>query len=392
MICPNFYPRTCGVGDFSARLAHELDHRGFNVTIHSRVPLQAHPAAPEIPVVGHRDAGPISIARGICRAILASRPSGVIVHYTPQMWNAWRLGSPAVPWLIRRLRRGGIPVFVIAHELYFSLGIRPDVFASAILMRIQLAAILQSCNRLMVTTETRQRDLLPYCRAAGFPIPGVIRVGANAMTRPRNRDGRRARLGMFSSAAVGKRFDVLLAAFERIARERPDAELVLIGDLGPPSSPGVRAVMDAVGSHPAAGRIRLTGRLELDEVAREIEELDVYLCALDSGANTRSSTLPSALRSGIPVVAVHGVETDLSLFRDRENVLFASELTGPKVAAAALEILGDSLLADRLSVGARALYERYLSWSRIADQLLGHMGVETHHSDSNPYDSAALIG
>jgi hypothetical protein len=59
---------------------------------------------------------------------------------------------------------------------------------------------------------------------------------------------------------------------------------------------------------------------------------------MQTGANTRSSTLPTALGSGVPVVAVDGRETDRALFCDGDNMLFARALDGAAFAEAALHM------------------------------------------------------
>jgi glycosyltransferase involved in cell wall biosynthesis len=177
------------------------------------------------------------------------------------------------------------------------------------------------------------------------------------------------RLGVFSTAAVGKRFDIVLDAFTTITREFPEAELVLIGDLGPSEAVRVRDIEDAARRHPAARKIRITGRLSLTEIAREVAALDVYLFPMDTGANTRSGTLPVALGSGLPVVAVRGSETDAALFSD-ENLVFASQLSGPAFATAALGLLRDRARMRSVGEGARRLFIEHLSWSRIVDHLL----------------------
>jgi len=231
-----------------------------------------------------------------------------------------------------------------------------------------------------VTTETRRPNVAPYCRALNLAPPGVSRVGANALPLERavRSDGRVSgqsgpRLGIFSTAGVGKRFDVVLDAFARVTRELPSAELVLIGDLGPSESPAVKEVHHALSRHPARERIRLTGRLSLAEIAAEIAALDVYLFPMNTGANTRSCTLPVALGSGLPVVAVLGSETDVGLFRDGENVVFARELSGASFADATLRLVRDPSLLVRVADGARRLYDDHLTWKRIADALLAEI-------------------
>jgi glycosyltransferase involved in cell wall biosynthesis len=220
--------------------------------------------------------------------------------------------------------------------------------------------------------STRAASLETICRLAGVPVPRVIRIGANAVPGPRR--PRRAaavpRLGIFSTAAAGKRLDIVLDAFARVAAELPSAELVLIGDLGPPDRPTVREVLDAVARHPARARIRLTGGLSLDEVAREIADLDVYLFTMETGANTRSGTLPAALGAGLPVVAMRGKETDDALFRSGDNVVFARDLSAPAFAEATLALLRDPALLARVGDGAHRLYAEHMSWEVIVDRFL----------------------
>lgn len=375
IVSPNFYPRVCGVGDHSARLGDELRRRGHQVAVLSRGPVEPNPVAPEVEAQAAAGQLPLVIARNAARAIAARRPTDVVVQYTAQMWDAWRFGSPAVPLLAASARRGGARVTLIAHEPFVPWARRPDLALAAATQRLHMAALLAAAHRSFVTTGTRVPYVEPLSRLVGAPAPGVIRVGANAL--PVERPARAPspspsgpRLGIFSTAATGKRFDVVLDAFAAVSAARPGAELVLIGDLGASHLPRVREIEQAVRRHPAAARIRTTGRLPLPGVAAEMAALDVYLFPMDTGANTRSGTLPVALGSGLPVIAVSGPETDAALFRDGDNVVLARALTGAAFAEAALRVLDDPALAARVAAGARRLYHEHLSWSTIADQVL----------------------
>jgi len=372
IVSPNLYPRVCGIGDHSFRLGQELIRRGYRVELFSRAPAESHPEAPALLAHGVTARIPMGVAVQIDRELQRLAPSDVILQYTAQMWGAWRFGSPALVWLAARLKQRGARVTLIVHEPFVPLATRPDLAAAAVLQRAQLLGVLRSADQVFLTTDTRARLIAPFCRLVGAPAPRVVRVGPNALPHPaaRRTPGGRVRLGLFSTAAVGKRFDVVLDAFERVSRRHPAAELVIIGDLRPPDNPRVRELQAAISGHPRAARIRQTGKLPLDGISREVAELDVYLFPMDTGANSRSGTLPLALGSGLPVVAIAGRETDLQLFRDGENIAFAGELTGAAFGEVVLRLLSDDAARARLSDGARRLHEDHMSWRRIADTIL----------------------
>ena len=374
IVAPNFYPRICGVGDHSALLAAELRRRGLGVRIFTRSPTGHHPASPDLDVYGTSSRFPTLAAQDIFEHIRADQPTDALIQYTPQMWDAWRFGSPALVWLTGRLRKLGLRTTLIAHELYVPWKPRPDLAMAAALQRLQFIALLRNCDRVFVTTRSRAAAISTFCALFRIAKPEVIPVGPNAVpvdsVRPlHDRPPISPKIGLFSTAAVGKRFDVVLGAFEEIARQFPSAELVLLGDLGPADQPRVVAIRNAIARHPAAKRIRQTGRLSLAEIARELALLDLYLFPMETGANTRSGTLPAALGSGVPVIATRGRETD-GLFRHDENLVFADTMSATAFAAAALRLLRDPVLSKKIGDGGRDLYQGHMTWERTADQLL----------------------
>jgi len=370
LVAPNYYPVTCGVGDHSMRLAAELARRGHEAMVFSREPATTNPEASNVRVRGVPGRTPLSIALRAAREIDGRSFSHAILEYTPQMWGARRFGSPALPLLAALLRRRGLRVVVIMHELATPWCVRPDLAVGAAMMRAQFHALLPLSHLLFVTTESAREVILrsPAARFLAHP-PRVMPIAPNALPTPAAPVPGRHRLGLFSTLAVGKSFDLVIAAFEEIATRYPDAELVLIGDLGSPGNPRLTALQSRMARSPVGSRIQVTGKLALGDVAAAVGSLDAYLFPMNTGANTRSGTLPVALGSGVPVIAVRGAETD-PLFEHRRNILFADAFTGPAFARAALELFGDRTLAGRLSEGGRALYREALSWERTATMLL----------------------
>lgn len=359
------------MGDNSAWLALELARRGNDVTVLTRAPADRSPVAPEVQVVGFHDRGPASVARAVWSWLEANPMHEVVIQYTPQMFGAWRFGSTAIPWLVRKLRRRGVAVTVVAHELYLPWSVRPDLLAAAATQRAQFTLCARHVTKLAATTLSRLALLESWLRFIPGAAPRrLVPVGANAepVAWAPPREG--FRMGTFSTLSVGRRFDVVLDAFARVAREVPDAELWLLGDLLAREDRMTRRFADAVSAHPVAGRIRMLGKQSLGDIAAAIASLHVYVFPMNTGANTRSSTLPIALGSGVPVVAARGAETD-DVFEDERNVLFASSLSGQAFAEAVMRVRRDAELAEVLSRGGRALYDEHLAWPRIADAVVG---------------------
>jgi glycosyltransferase involved in cell wall biosynthesis len=256
------------------------------------------------------------------------------------------------------------------HELYTPLKKRPDLALGAGLMRVQVGALMRSAKALFVTTGSRYRAIET---AASFIAPArpleILPICPNALPVPARRPPGRHRLGLFSTLAVGKSFDAVIDAFDEVVRTHADAELVLIGDLGSPSSAKHRALMQRISQSPAASRITVTGKMPLGAIADAVADLDVYLFPMTMGATTRSGTLPLALGAGLPVVTIDGHETD-ERFVHGDNIYFAGGLDGASFARAALDILADRALADRLSAGAARLYREQMSWPTITDAIL----------------------
>jgi glycosyltransferase involved in cell wall biosynthesis len=368
-VSPNYFPRTCGVGDHSMRIGQELMRRGHEVTVFSRAPVQPNPEGAEVPAEAIEGPTPMVIAERLRRRLQELRPTELVIQYTSQMLGASRFGSLAMPWLAAAARFEGVNVVVLAHELFLPVKSRPDLAVGAATTRAQLALLMKLANRTIVTMGTRVAELAPITGALKLPPPGVVPIAPNALPVPATHVPGRLRLGIFSTLASTKKFDVVLDCFEAVHRRWPHAELVVLGDLGDPASARVAALHAAIAKHPGASRIRVSGRLDLPAVAREVAELDIYLFPMISGANTRSGTLPLALGSGVPVVTIHGYETD-DVFVNEENILFARALTGEAFAEAVFRLLDDAPLRGRLSQGGVRLYEDYMSWPKTTDLFL----------------------
>lgn len=372
IVCPNYHPQICGVGDHSMRLAQTWVRQGHQVRIFTRAPAVPHPEAPQVGVFASAHRTAVGTAWEVGQAIVEWGATRAVLQYTPQMLNATRFGSAGMPALAVQMRDAGVPLVTMAHELAVSFGARPDVAVSAVTHRVQALGLLQWSSRFLLTVASRAQELGRLARAVGISASiELVGVPPNALPVQRHpaTDGTFT-FGTFSTVGVGRRFDVVLDAFANVAARFPQARLVLIGDLQR-GHPGLIAqLQNMLRTHAFADRIRCTGQLPLTEVAQEVARLDAYVFANDTGITTRSGTLPLGMGTPLAVVASHGTETD-ALFVPDENFVQASALDGPSFANAMQRVVEDAALRGRVAQGALELYRNHMAWDAVAEKILG---------------------
>lgn len=370
IVAPDYYPRTCGVGDHSARVVEQLIRAGHDAALF--VPCEAVVNPDFDSVAPHPVLGgfPIVRAHRTAMALRSWKPDHVVLAYTPQLFDPWRFGTLSVVRLAAAVRGMGARLTLFAHELFATVTWRPDLLIGAVVQRHVFSSLLRVCDDVVVSTDRRLETVETIARECGARCRvRLIRIGAGALP-PESVAPVAGRIGMFSTTNRGRRFDVVIGAFDRVAARDPAASLVIIGDVHKYGPRRTATVMDPLHRSRFSDRITCTGRLPLSAITAEVAKLSVFVHADDAGASTRSSTLPAALGAGVPVVALRGGETD-PVFCDGENVSLTSDLTPDAFATAIERLLNDRTLAARIGAGGRALYDRELAWSSVVERLLG---------------------
>jgi glycosyltransferase involved in cell wall biosynthesis len=147
-----------------------------------------------------------------------------------------------------------------------------------------------------------------------------------------------------------------LRAFESIAAEFLQAELVLVG-----YGPDFVALQHAVAASPFAARIRLTGRLSPEEIAQELAQAQVYLQhsrEVGGWVEGFGVTLTEAGAAGLPLVA----SATGGLINQIENGVNGFLFPPGDIAAQAArmrQLAADPTLRARMGADARRLAARF---------------------------------
>ena len=134
------------------------------------------------------------------------------------------------------------------------------------------------------------KELTP---AGGFPREKVIWNGIHLERfQPAKAPCGRERVGRFVQK---KGFDILIRAFQTVARHRPEAELLLIGDGA--ERGGCEKLAQELGLE---GRVTFAGRCTFDETMAYLRQSEIYV--LPSRAEAFGIVVLEGLATGLPMV------------------------------------------------------------------------------------------
>jgi glycosyltransferase involved in cell wall biosynthesis len=153
-----------------------------------------------------------------------------------------------------------------------------------------------------------------------------------------------------------KNHDLLVAAFERVLKQIPDAHLLLVGD-----GQLRHHIESAIGAMHLGGRVCITGLVPSTQPY--LNEMDVF--ALSSHIEGTSISLLEAMACEVPVVAT-AVGGNPRLLRDGDLGLLTPAGDADAFAAAITTVVHDPDAAALRAAAARQAVEEHYSEARMA--------------------------
>ena len=224
-----------------------------------------------------------------------------------------------------------------------------------------LQPMLEKINGRIAVSSAARKVQVEHLDGGAVEIPNGVAVARFAAAEPLpgwpGDGGSIGFLGRFDEARKG--FPVLLAAFERLAADRPALRLLVAGpgdvdDLRQQFAPALR------------DRVVLLGRVSEEDKARMLRSVDIYV-APNLGGESFGMILTEAMAAGTPIVA-----SDLDAFRAVLDGGTAGALfpTGDSVALTntLADLLDDPARRAELADCGRATVAVY-DWRRVAAQV-----------------------
>lgn len=357
MITGEFPPMQGGVGAFTQLLARHLAALGHELVI------LAGPGAvnddSDVPVETIRTWGP-RCYRAI-QHVAARRQLEVLnLQYQTAAFGM----SPAIHFIPNRV--SAAPCITTFHDLRV-----PYLFPKAGSLRTQIVMHLANASAGVIATNPADHERLHH-----HPMEVQIPIGSNILS-PQAADVRRRfaipahvpLIAFFGLINRSKGLESLLDAFERLAVERPEAHLIIIGSTGssdPTNIAFAETIQTRMSSSPVGRQIQITGFLDEATVAGLLAEADVVALPFADGASLRRGSLMAALQAGsaivttTPHVAIPGLE-------DGVSALFMQAGDSAALCDAINRVLDQPEFRSSLKASAQALSRRF-SWETIAEQ------------------------
>lgn len=293
------------------------------------------------------------------------------------LWTALESWQPDVVQLegiecspyLRIVQSARVPVLFHAHNIqsHIEAGRAPDgqLMLSRPMRRISRyeTHVAGSVGGVIAISQEEQQWWEGHCRKV-FLIPNALFVKDYQFALPSTKRGATVVFIGHLGYAPNREAVEWLARdiFPRIQSGRKEARCLIAG-----KQPG----RDVLSLENDAVRV-LPNPFSIAEVwARG----NVLLCPLKRGAGSRVKLLEAA-SYGVPVVATRfGAEGTML----REGVDYVAAETGDDLARAAIDLLKDSDLADRLALSARQTVEQYHDWDGLRNRVGKIYENITHH-------------
>ncbi len=172
----------------------------------------------------------------------------------------------------------------------------------------------------------------------------------------------------FGTLTDYQRLEMLVRTFAMLASKNSEVRLVLLGGFDTQSL-RIQGLRELAASYGIDDRVIIRGFVDDDELSDTLYGSIANIYVETSGPSGRRGVIAAYLRSGRPVIAIDGAETD-SEFQNDENVLLVPNQDEAAMLEAMRRVIRDNGLRERLELGVRKLYEETYSDEAILHKLV----------------------
>ena len=390
ILCPDFPPKTSGIGDYTNLLSQELANLVEEVVIITSLQFPEGSAEAErlnqqvivLPIIKRWS---IFYVRKIFQAIKREEPDLVNIQYATFLYEkkGVPLFAPLIACVLKALTK--IKIVTTFHETYLqrdfihqklSLGTFLKQCLRALVQRISASGLIFFSDESILTIQKRMKRIQKLFKKKAphihcLSIPSCIRVHER---REEVRSQIRTRLGISPNHIVLTKFGTLhntqkyemavrcLAKLKQLGFDK--VILLFIGHVNrkQPSYIHITKLAEYLN---VSKQIIWTGKLSEEEVSFHLSAADIGLLLYTRGVSTTRSTFSALLGHGLPAIATIGCETDEWLLNS-EALIFVKNDDVSALASAVIQLIEFPEIRVELSRKAEEVYQKHFSLSQIA--------------------------
>jgi glycosyltransferase involved in cell wall biosynthesis len=286
----------------------------------------------------------------------------------PALWAARRHGAAFVYWLSFPHPEASTYVAQIGAARY------PILYRVRgwVLFRLLYRFILPRADHIFVQSEQMKRDLVGYGLLASrmTPVPMGVRTEdfRDVEDGTKAKAERVATIGYLGTLAGERRIDFLVRCLAAVLRERPDAQLLLVGAGNRGSDE--EQIRSEARRLKILDRVEITGFLPRKEALRLVSEAAVCVSPFYPTPilnSTSPTKLIEYMALGRPVVANDHPEQRLVLEQSQAGLCVPYDESA--FAAAILRLLNHPEEAEAMGRHGRVYAETHRDYRRIADSV-----------------------
>ena len=357
IITGEYPPQAGGVSDYTRLVAEGLADAGDDVRIWAP-PVSGPDLSSQHNVRVNRlpDYFGLRSLKILARELDRDRTARVLVEYVP---HSFRMKAMNVPLCLMLLRRRGIDITVMFHEVAYPISRNQSIRHNALgaVNHAMAAIVTRSASRIFVAAQGWTGMLARYTpkgRKIGWlPVPSTIPVvrdrAATLAVRSRFATPESGLLGHFGTYGpwVTSR---LKPALESILATHQTARVLLIG------RNGERFHDDFVRDHPAlASRLFATGALAESDVSIHIGACDVMIQPYPDGITSRNTSALAGLAHGKATATTTGKYSE-DIWRRSGAVFLAPDQDAEALARGTIGLINDRDRAKAMGCEAVKLY------------------------------------
>ena len=359
---PNYPPSdiTCGVGDYTKKVAEEFERMGHRVVILASKGYKGPQTTGNTRIIRFCKRWGFSAFLRLASFVKKNEFDLINIQYTPVLYRTW-FKLPLC--LINMIK----PVVISFHTLH----------RSTVLSKVESLLLIKTCKGIISTNEeiTYMLNKARFINKKFPEIPigsNIVPVSDRSITKKEAKES----LGLgkgdlimtnFGLFYPGKGLETLFEACSLLKEKMPDFRLILLGSLSSGDTDYIQIIKSLITQLDIQDKVMFTGFQESEKVTQYLRATDVFVVPFDRGVSIRRGSLMAGIVHGLPILTTFPEVP--SRYIDETNMVLIPPKDPVSLMDKMLELNNNTTKRLELEQNVLKLRQKFM-WSDISKQII----------------------